>query len=179
MHWSPSTKPILPNSTRMARGLPRDVNTVEDCIQELFVELWNRRDKLSDTDKIKPYLYVSLKRKIFHSIKSIRKITDNELEETHFDVELSIDQVLVQKEMEEETSANLKSAFAQLSDRQKEILFLKYYSEMDYEEISRIMELNYQSARNLVSRALTKLSKFMVWIYIILSTGLGEIKLVT
>lgn len=150
------------------KRLTRDETTVEDYIQELFVELWNRRENLSETNSIKPYLLVSLKRKIFHTIKKIRKSTDTELEEKYFDAELSIDEILIAKETTSEQKNNLKNAFNELSDRQKEILFLKYYSEMDYNEISQIMELNYQSARNLVSRALQKLSKHMSIFFIVL-----------
>ncbi len=150
------------------KKLSRDENTVEDCIQELFVELWNRRDKLSETNVIKPYLFVSLKRKIFHTIKKLRKSTDTELEEKYFDAELSIDEILIAKETTVEQKSNLKSAFNELSDRQKEILYLKYYSEMDYDEITDIMDMNYQSARNLVSRAIQKLAKHMMVIFSLL-----------
>lgn len=152
------------------KKLTKDESTVEDCIQELFVELWNRREKLSETDAIKPYLYVSLKRKVFRTIKKLRKSTDVQLEEKYFDAELSIDEILVGKETTEEQKTNLQSAFNKLSDRQKEILFLKYYSEMDYDEITRIMEMNYQSARNLVSRALQKLSKHLSVFILLLNT---------
>lgn len=146
----------------------KDENTVEDCIQEMFVDLWNRREGLSDTDAIRPYLYVSLRRRIFQTIKKNRKSTDTELQESHFDAELAIDQIIVDKEIRNERSENLKVAFAKLSDRQKEILYLKFYSEMDYGSISEIMDMNYQSARNLVSRAILKLSKNMISILTIL-----------
>jgi len=152
------------------KKLSKDENTVEDCIQELFVELWNRRDKLSETNAIKPYLFVSLKRKIFHTIKKLRKSTDTELEEKYFDSELAIDEILIAKETTAEQKSNLKTAFDELSDRQKEILFLKYYSELDYNEITEIMDMNYQSARNLVSRAIQKLSKHML-VFIVLLFG--------
>ena len=152
------------------KRLCKDASTVEDCIQELFEELWNRREKLSETDAIKPYLFVSLKRKIFHTVKKLRKTTDTELEEKYFDIELSIDQILIAEETTTEQKNNLQSAFNELSDRQKEILYLKYYSEMDYDEISRIMEMNYQSARNLVSRAIQKLAKHMT-VFVILLFG--------
>lgn len=154
----------------------KDENNVEDCIQELFVELWNRREKLSETDSIKPYLLLSLKRKIFHSVKKIRKSTDTELEESYFEAELSIDQILINSETDTEQKNKLKKAFSQLSDRQKEILYLKYYSEMDYDEITKIMDLNYQSARNLVSRAITKLSKHISLILLILLIELAKQK---
>jgi len=156
------------------KKITRDQQTIQDCIQELFIDLWNKRESLSEIDHIKPYLFVSLKRKIFHSIKKIRKLTDNEVQESHFDVQLSIEEIIMEVELSQERKEKLAKAFMLLSDRQKEILYLKYYSDMDYDQISQIMELNYQSARNLVSRAIKKLSKHINiiktilfgWIYI-------------
>lgn len=155
----------------------RDEDNIQDCIQELFVEIWNRRERLSETDAIKPYLFISLKRKIFHSIKKIKKSTDTELEESYFDAELSIDQILINSETDAEQKNKLKLAFQQLSDRQKEILYLKYYSEMDYDEITKIMDLNYQSARNLVSRAIAKLSKHISLSILIAIVEIAKLKL--
>jgi len=153
-----------------------DISTVEDCVQELFIELWNNRANLSDTDAIKPYLYVSIKRKLIRSISKIRKSTDTELAEKHFQTELAIDEMLIAEEMNSENKHRLAKAFENLSSRQKEILYLKYYSGMAYEEISEIMDLNYQSARNLVARAIQKLSKhlsilFYYFFHTILSTN--------
>lgn len=144
-----------------------DEGTVEDSIQDLFVELWNNRSKLSATDAIRPYLLVSLRRKIFRLSKKNIKNTGIELEEKHFEVEIAIDQILVDKEMDEAQKAKLKKAFEALTSRQKEVLYLKYYADVDYKEISEAMDLNYQSARNLASRALQKLSKLMLCLLLV------------
>ena len=138
-----------------------DISTIEDCIQDLFIDLWNKHASLGETNAIKPYLYVAVRRKILAEIKKVRKTTDEELKESHFDAELNIEHILIAKERSEEDKAMLKDAFEQLSDRQKEILYLKYYAQMDYESISEVMDMNYQSARNLVSRAISKLSKLL------------------
>jgi DNA-directed RNA polymerase specialized sigma24 family protein len=55
-----------------------------------------------------------------------------------------------------------------ISDRQREIIHMKYIQQLDYEDIARIMSLNYQSARNLVTRALAALRKEMTLILLIL-----------
>jgi len=146
-----------------------DQNTIEDAIQELFVELWERREHLSQTDKIKPYLLISLKRKIFHKAKLSKKLNETEARETHFEVELAVEQRIISTEQTLETRNSLQEAFEQLSARQKEILYLKYYSGLDYDEITEVMDMNYQSARNLVSRALLKLSKYLTVIIIMLA----------
>lgn len=146
----------------------KDQNTIEDCIQEMFIDIWNSRSKISETNAIKPYLYVTLKRRIFLALKKNKKTSEQEISEMNFDAELAIDQIIINNELKDEQSQALQSAFKQLSDRQKEILYLKYYAEMSYEDISESMDLNYQSARNLVSRALIKLSKQILIILVIL-----------
>ena len=52
----------------------------------------------------------------------------------------------------------LGSGFAFVG-RQKEIIYLRFVHEMSFEEISEIMEINIQSARNLLTRSMEKLRK--------------------
>lgn len=139
-----------------------DAATVEDCIQELFVEIWQRRERLSSTDAIRPYLTISLKRKLIRSVKKVRKSTDVELEDNMFGTEEAIDALMIGAETNAVQKKKLNEALSQLPSRQKEILYMRYYAEMDYEAISQAMDMNYQSARNLLSRALQKLSKSMI-----------------
>ncbi len=151
------------------RRFSSDEATVEDAIQDLFVEIWNNRSKLSTTDAIRPYLLVALRRKLFRANKKNIKNTGIELEEKHFDVVLAIDQIMVNNEMDAAKKNQLKIAFEQLSSRQKEVLYLKYYADMDYNAISEAMGLNYQSSRNLVFRALQKLAKLMTFVLVFLA----------
>lgn len=44
-----------------------------------------------------------------------------------------------------------------LTERQKEIIYLRFVHDMSIDEISQIMDINTQSARNLISRSLQKL----------------------
>ena len=60
--------------------------------------------------------------------------------------------------------ARLKGALEGLTKRQQEILYLKYYNDLDYHAIGEIMDLNYQSARNLAFRALEALRALLVFI---------------
>src|SRR5690606_14004714 len=41
-----------------------DREFVKDCIQDLFMELWSKRESIGDTDFVKFYLFKSLRRKI-------------------------------------------------------------------------------------------------------------------
>ena len=69
--------------------------------------------------------------------------------------------VTIQKEISQENQQKITQALNQLSKRQKEAIYLKFYTEMDYQQIAEIMQLNYQSVRNLVHASLKKLRQIL------------------
>jgi RNA polymerase sigma factor (sigma-70 family) len=141
----------------------------EDCLQSLFIELWKNRAGLGKTDSIIKYLMVSLRRKIIKELKNIyAKEIDREIVETDFEEELSFEAKLVKGELAIEKAAELEKAFEKLSPRQREVLYLKYYDGMSYEDIGAIMNINYQSVRNLVSRGIKQLQQVLTTIISIL-----------
>jgi len=149
--------------------LCHEPDKVKDCIHDLFVYVWKIRDRLNVPDSTKAYLMVSLRRRLFEKGSKINAMTVDMdsvgelglLTEGH-------EERWIQHEDESARQLQLENALGHLSDRQREIIYMKYYQQMEYDEIGRIMELNYQSARNLVTRALTALRKEMTIIVIIL-----------
>lgn len=133
-----------------------DEGLVKDCIQDLFVDLHRYRTKLSKTDKIMPYLFLSLKRLII-------KRTNAELAKKHF----SIDLLPFEIEVKEDTTGEvmerrlelLKAAIDDLSPRQREAIYLKYVSGLSYEELTEVLNLKYQTSRNLIYKGMEKLRK--------------------
>ena len=51
----------------------------------------------------------------------------------------------------------LLAALDELSPRQREIIYLRFYQNLSYEEIADIMDLNYQTSRNLLYKAIRSL----------------------
>ncbi|MEM8907357.1 MAG: sigma-70 family RNA polymerase sigma factor, partial [Bacteroidota bacterium] len=140
---------------------------VEDAIQDLFVELWKNRKTLGDTDSIRRYLLTALRRKIIRMLQKHSKYAQSTpVEDLPFMATLSIDDKIIASELATEQGQKLQMALDQLTKRQKEIIYLRYYQEMDYQAIGEIMELNYQSVRNLTSGALRALRKNwpLVWL---------------
>ena len=151
---------------KYGRKFTRNEQLIEDCVQDLFIELWRNRASVGMTDSIQPYLLLSLRRKVIRQLdKSKKLVADTEPTENDFEAEISIDQTLIEQEISSERAQQLKAAMENLSKRQKEVIYLKYITGMDYEDISEVMSLNYQSARNLVSSALRALKKQMLSIF--------------
>jgi len=142
---------------------------VEDAIHDLFVEIWKNRETIGPTDNIRAYLTVSLRRKIIRALQKRQKTSsDKTPEETDFSAELAIDEVIIASERSEEWGRKLKAAMDQLSNRQREVLYMKYYSQMNNEDISEALGINNQSVRNLVHRSLEQLKKLFFWLVLIL-----------
>ena len=57
-------------------------------------------------------------------------------------------------------TASIEKYFHKLSPRQREIINLYYIEERKYDDICRIMGINYQSVRNLMHRSISRLREF-------------------
>ncbi len=140
-----------------------DTNVVEDCIQNLFIDIWNNRKNLGDVENVKAYLFISLKRRIVRFNKKSLSVVSID-ESIYFKSELSIETILVDTEMNSEKIKKLHNAYQKLSKKQQHILYLKFFQGFNNKEIAEILEINYQSARNALNRALSKLKTyFTIW----------------
>lgn len=137
----------------------KDTNLIEDCIHDLFIYLWKNRDTIAHTDTIKPYLLTSFRNRIIKEIKKSQKtkLSDKDEMESHFDAELSREQAIVQEESIIENKEMLEALFKELSARQKEAVYLKFYQQLSSDAICTIMGINNQSYRNVLSTAIKKM----------------------
>lgn len=142
----------------------KDKALIKDAIQDLFVELRQKRKRLSHTTSIKLYLYKSIRRKILgHKEKAINKMMSNQtLDGYDFEVVFSIENQLISQQLNEEKIHKLNQAREYLTKRQKQAIYYFYYEDLSYEEVSEIMGLNnVKSTRNLVYKAINILKSHM------------------
>lgn len=140
---------------------------LEDCIQELFTELWQNKSQ-TQVQSVKAYLFKSLKYKLYraHQKRTTGPFNENYSESLF---ELSHENFLVGREQDAEKTARVVKALEQLSNRQKEIIYLKFYQELSYDEVSEIMNINYQAARNLLYQSIKSLKKLLTTIALVFS----------
>ena len=128
---------------------------VKDCIQELFTNIWNRREGLSEIDSVKYYLFKSFRNLLIQHITRDRKLY-SELNEGSQSIEFasSIEEELISQDYLKDNKSKVANALAKISKRQREIVVLKYFNDLSYAEISCIMSITPASAHNLLSKAL-------------------------
>jgi RNA polymerase sigma factor (sigma-70 family) len=136
-----------------------DSELLEDCIQELFIELWQAKSR-SPVISVKAYLLKSLKYKLLRSFAQKGKFVP--LPENGYpNFEWSHESFLIAEQDDKEKKQRVLEALGRLPSRQKEIIYLKYYQGLSYEEVSEIMNINYQVARNLLYQAIKSLKNIL------------------
>lgn len=145
----------------------KDQGLVEDCIQDLFTELWNKRKVLGDTDNIKFYLFKSLRRKIVRRLSADQRFLGDQLKDQVAvkEVEFPIEFNIIQEQISNEREVMMKKALASLSERQREAIYLKFYEKLAYQQIAGVMDIDLKSAYNIVSKAIDTLRKAVHNIY--------------
>lgn len=141
------------------RSMTPDVTMIEDAIQDVFVNLWKKKESVSDTDNIRAYLIVSVRHKLLKLIKKQKRYEPNADDQSFLLEESSIEDQLVEEDFQLELRSRLKDSFNLLTGRQRQAVFLRYQESMAYEDICHIMEINYQSVRNLISSGIKKMAE--------------------
>jgi RNA polymerase sigma factor (sigma-70 family) len=138
-----------------------DPNLVKDALQDLFVDLRERRERLGHTDSIKFYLFKCLKRRLIRELaKWPGKRQSIEALPTGFQFTMSYEALLIDRQLSEEKTKKLNTAIAKLSPRQREIIYYSFYEGFTYKQIQDMMGLESQQAtRNLMYKAMQYLRK--------------------
>jgi RNA polymerase sigma-70 factor (ECF subfamily) len=146
--------PLIAYGTRLCS----DREQLKDQIQELFVELWNSREKLAATDSVRFYLLKALRYKLIRQEKHRHTYTGF-LPFNDTLMEAPIESSIIERELHESYSHLLKDALRHLTQRQQEIIQLRFYQGFSHEQIAELMEVNYQSVSNLLYKALCRLKE--------------------
>jgi RNA polymerase sigma factor (sigma-70 family) len=134
-----------------------DPDFVKECIQEVFIRIWETRQNLADAGNVKAYLIVCLRRMILVQKKKKPKQTVElgKLENSAFCFDVN------EFEKHEEISEGLRQvllkAVNSLTVKQREIIMLFFYHELSYAEIAPVMGISVEAARNLMYRTLIHL----------------------
>jgi len=129
---------------------------VKDAIQDVFITIWEKRATLGSIQNLKAYFFTVLRRTLIQTIECDRKTTSQH----HFDNDLfsfSAEDFIIDEENASEIRQKLKYCLAELSPRQREVIILRFYHTMEFSEMAEVLQMNVQSVRNLLFRAIGKI----------------------
>ena len=129
---------------------------VKDCMHDVFVRLYEKAD-IESIRNIRFYLLRSLKNRLIDELSKAHLFTISEDMPFTIPHQTSVEQVFVENEGDEHIKDLVNKALDLLTNRQREAVYLYYIEELDYDSICKLMDMNYQSVRNLVHRSVTRL----------------------
>jgi RNA polymerase sigma factor (sigma-70 family) len=134
-------------------------NRVADAIQDMFANIWETRQRLSDVTYVKAYLFAILRYDLLKPKDLLDKqnFNDSLIEDYSFDI--SPEELYIGKETQLESIKIIEDLLANLSSKQKEIIYLKFYDNYSNTEISSVLSIKPQSVANLLARTINRLRK--------------------
>ena len=143
---------------RYGTKISSNEDLVKDSIQQLFLELYSSRKRLSNPDSIEFYLLKALKRIIIHKeIQESKYFEYQDLALPTFEIELDIENKIVSSEHEQSKLNLLNEILKSLSSEKKELLFLKFYSGLNNQQIGAMTGMKSDTVQRQIIRILRKL----------------------
>ncbi len=127
---------------------------VENAIQDLFVELWRRREFISEVANLKFYLIKSLRNQLIRNQRHNPFDRSEDIDDfLDYLGSLSEEQSIMNREADLARQQKIQTALEKLSPRQKEVIHLRFYQNLSLDEIAELLQLPKQVIKNLLSKS--------------------------
>ncbi|MCD4737406.1 MAG: RNA polymerase sigma-70 factor [Bacteroidales bacterium] len=128
----------------------REIETAEDIVHEVFINLWEKRETIDPEKSVKAYLFRSVANRCLNYIRDHKKF-DTEKETGAIETEeISEHQMLEQEELENRIERVIES----LPDRCRQIFKMNRFEEKKYREIADELGISIKTVEIQISKAL-------------------------
>ncbi len=149
--------PLKNKLFRFARRMLDHTEEAEDIVQEAFIRLWNRRDKLDEYRSVEALAMITTKNLCLDKIKTRRYPMENMDNHSRF-----------LENLPEETRADhsdlihgIHQAIKQLPEQQQMIVHLRDIEGYEFNEIAEITDMNENAVRVALSRARKRIRELL------------------
>lgn len=134
----------------------------EDVVQDIFVKLWQMRDKLPPNDQLEPFMLVMTKNLCIDRLRS-RQLT-LEYDDNHDDEDSgSPDEAFEDDRLEHKDRLRIVlKLIKELPPDQAKVLKLKVFDELENEQIARLLNIKEDNVRQLLSRGRKRLKELAI-----------------
>lgn len=144
----------------------RDEEVAQDITQEIFISLWENRERLIIQESLQAYLKGAVKYKVINYFKSAI-IKDKYREDLKLlmaeQMELSAEKKLMLKDLNKE----IDNAILHLPEKMRQIFWMSRKQEKTISEISAELDLSAQTVKNQISAALKVLKKKLSYLLLL------------
>lgn len=134
-----------------------DAPFVKDAINQLFLYIWEKRDRLHVARNVRNYLYTSLRRLLARQGLQEMYVPTDLLEEEGQPLVPSREDTWIDEQELAQRSLLMAAAINKLPPRLRQLLLMKYYENLSYEEIADKTSLSLRTIYNKIHEAITRL----------------------
>ena len=127
-----------------------------DVLQECFIRAWNNLAQFRGDSKLSTWLYRIVINETLNFIKRQKEHVSIDSSEENIINQLSSDPYFDG----DETALQLQEAISKLPEKQRAVFTMKYYEEMKYEDMSRILDTSIGALKASYHHAVKKISDF-------------------
>lgn len=134
--------------------LTGSVDTAKDVINDVFLHLWEHHGKLKPVLNVRAYLFACTRRRIFHPAYFNNKVLSASEIGFYEEGEMPYEDLLIEMQRSDEIRIKVQAALEKLTPRQKELIQLKYFKNMDYRQIEKETGISAKTAYNTIYNAI-------------------------
>jgi len=143
---------------RYVRSITKDESAARDVTQDVFVRLWDVRDRLDPSQSLKSYLYRTARNRAYNH----RRNRDTRSEKAddvraHSNARPAAPTPPDAAAAGDRLKQSMRTWIAELPDRQREALVLSRFEGLSHEQIAEVMDISARTVNNHIVRALKRL----------------------
>jgi len=144
--------------------LTGDRELTNDCITQILLRLWDKRQQLPVVESPRSYLLTCLRHELFaeRRAETARTAGSRGLQGIADASEPSYEEYIIQLQTNKALAEKLTRALNRLTSREKELLKLKFFDDLDYDEIASRCGITKRTAYNIIHSALKMLKTLFV-----------------
>jgi RNA polymerase sigma factor (sigma-70 family) len=136
------------------RKFTTDVATIEDSIQEVFLDVWKKRERAASRQLPDSYFFASFRYILLKKAKQRARFYYTD----HLpDMPFAPEQFTLSGEKDAALQQKLQEALRTLTPRQREAIFLRFYAGLSYEEVAAVLRISVKAAYKIMARSLAAL----------------------
>ena len=150
--------PVKNKLYRFALRIMGDTEEAQDIVQEIFLRLWSKRDKLHEYRNLEAFAMTMTRNLCLDKLKS----PSSKKESFKDDTEMFDNSTPYTKTETSDTLRLVRMAMDGLPEQQRMVIQLRDVEECDFDEIAEITGLSMNNVRVLLSRARKKIRDTLI-----------------
>lgn len=130
-------------------SIVKDINLAEDLMEDTFAKLLYKKCKFAGKSTFKTYLYKMGRNCAFDYLKKNRKYVNENINEREIIDNTQLESLVIKSDYQKQIHKCLNN----INKQYKEVIYLIYFEDLNYEQIGKIMRKTNKQIKNLAYRA--------------------------